>query len=91
MRAPSKPPREGEGWIFLDWKEPGDGGADAACKIQRYARPDGPKSDTGMANASKIILTNQVRGKEWKYRVLTMNKAGEGEPRHRDGGALGHG
>lgn len=26
-------PREGEGWVFLDWKEPVDGGAVAAYKI----------------------------------------------------------
>ncbi len=73
-------PREGEGWVFLDWKEPVDGGAVAAYKIQRRLRPDGPWSDAGMAIESEITLTNQERGKEWEYRVLAVNKAGEGEP-----------
>jgi len=73
-------PREGEGWVFLDWKEPVDGGAVAAYKIQRRLRPDGPWSDAGMAIDSEITLTNQERGKEWEYRVLAVNKAGEGEP-----------
>ena len=73
-------PREGEGWVFLDWKEPVDGGAVAAYKIQRRLRPDGPWSDAGMAIESEITLTNQKRGKEWEYRVLAVNKAGEGQP-----------
>jgi hypothetical protein len=95
-------PHEGEGWVFLDWKEPVDlpaprfldrrcqvsaiparqagGGAVAAYKVQRRLRPDGPWSDAGMAIESEITLTNQERGKEWEYRVLAVNKAGEGEP-----------
>ena len=71
---------EGEGWVFLDWKEPVDGGAVAAYKIQRRLRPDGPWTDAGMAIESEIILTNQERGKEWEYRVLAVNKASEGQP-----------
>ena len=33
-----------------------------------------------MAIESEITLTNQERGKEWEYRVLAVNKAGEGQP-----------
>jgi len=73
-------PREGEGWIFLDWKEPVEGGAVAAYKIQRRQRPNGPWTDVGMAIESEITLTNQERGKEWEYRVIAVNKAGEGQP-----------
>ena len=73
-------PREGEGWVFLDWKEPVDGGAVAAYKIQRRERPSGAWADVGVAIESEITLTNQERGKEWEYRVLAVNKAGEGEP-----------
>jgi len=73
-------PREGEGWVFLDWKEPVAGGAVAAYKIQRRLRPDGPWTDAGLAMESEITLTGQARGKEWEYRVSAVNKAGEGEP-----------
>ena len=73
-------PREGEGWVFLDWKEPVDGGAVAAYKLQRRLRHDGPWSDVGLAVESEITLTNQERGKEWEYRVLAVNKSGEGQP-----------
>jgi hypothetical protein len=68
------------GFAFLNWKKPVDGGAVAAYKIQRRLRPDGPWLDIGMAIESEITLTNQERGKEWEYRVLAVNKAGEGEP-----------
>ena len=36
-------PRQGEGWIFLDWKEPVDGGKVAAYKVERRERPSGPR------------------------------------------------
>jgi len=57
-----------------------DGGAVAAYKIQRRLRPNGPWTDVGMAIESEITLTNQERGKEWEYRVIAVNKSGEGQP-----------
>ena len=73
-------PRQGEGWIFLDWKEPSDGGKVAAYKVQRRERPSGPWTDASMAIESEITLSGQERGKEWEYRVIAVNKAGEGKP-----------
>ena len=73
-------PRQGEDWVFLDWKKPVDGGAVAAYKIQRRQRPEGPWSVVDTAIESEVTLTSQERGKEWEYRVLAFNKAGEGEP-----------
>jgi hypothetical protein len=32
-------PKQGEGWVFLDWKQPADGGRVSAYKIQRRQRP----------------------------------------------------
>jgi len=49
-------------------------------KIQRRERPSGPWSDVGLAIESEITLSDQERGKEWEYRVIAVNKAGEGEP-----------
>ena len=72
--------RAREGWGFLGWTELVEGGADAAYKTQRRERPEGAWSDVGMAIESEITLTNQERGKEWEYRVLAVNKAGEGQP-----------
>ena len=73
-------PRQGEGWIFLDWKEPADGGAVATYKIQRRLRAGGTWLDVGLAMESKTTLTEQERGKEWEYQVIAVNKAGEGAP-----------
>ncbi len=33
-----------------------------------------------MAIESEITLSGQERGKEWEYRVIAVNKAGEGTP-----------
>ena len=70
-------PRQGEGWIFLDWKEPTDGGPVATYRIQRRLRPDGAWLDVGLAIDSETTLTGQERAKEWEYRVSAVNKAGE--------------
>ena len=73
-------PKQGEGWLFLDWKEPLEGGAVAAYKIQRRLRPDGPWNDIATAIESEMMLVGQERAKEWEYRVIAVNKAGESEP-----------
>ncbi len=71
--------RQGDGWVFLDWKEPSEGGKTAAYKIQ-CKKADTAWTDVGMAVDSEITLSNQERGKPLEYRVISMNKAGEGAP-----------
>ena len=73
-------PRQGEGWVFLDWKAPSDGGAVASYKIERRERPAGAWSLVALAMDSEATLNNQERGKDWEYRVIAVNKAGEGVP-----------
>ena len=73
-------PRQGEGWVFLDWKKPADGGAVAAYKIERRERPMGDWTLISMAIESEATLNNQERGKDWEYRVIATNKAGESVP-----------
>lgn len=62
-------PRQGEGWVFLDWKTPATGGAVVSYQIERRLRPVGDWAIVGMAIDSEITLTNQERGKDWEYRV----------------------
>ena len=64
----------------LDWKEPIDGGKPAAYTIQRRERPSGPWTDVATAIESEITLNNQTRNKEFEYRVIAINKAGQGDP-----------
>jgi hypothetical protein len=73
-------PRQGEGWIFLDWKPPVEGGMVAAYKIERRERPAGNWMLAALAIESEATLNNQERGKDWEYRILATNKAGESEP-----------
>jgi len=70
--------RQGEGWLELDWKKPAEGGAVASYKIERRERPAGDWMIISMAIESEATLMNQERGKEWEYRVIAVNKAGEG-------------
>jgi hypothetical protein len=72
-------PRQGEGWVFLDWKEPIDGGKPAAYKIQRRERPAGDWQDVSTAMDSETTLVDQPRGKELEYRAVAVNKTGDGE------------
>lgn len=85
LQVPGQPrsleaPRQGEGWVFLDWKKPADGGKAAAYKIERRERPAGDWTLVSMAIESEATLNNQERGKDWEYRVIATNKAGESIP-----------
>lgn len=85
LEAPGQPrsleaPSQGEGWVFLDWKKPSDGGKVAAYKIERRERPAGDWMLVSMAIESEATLNNQERGKDWEYRIIATNKAGQGDP-----------
>jgi len=73
-------PRQGDGWVFLDWKAPIDGGAPSAYRVMRRERPAGPWEDVATAVITEATLVEQPRGKELEYRIIAVNKAGEGEP-----------
>jgi hypothetical protein len=69
--------REGKDWVFLDWKEPIEGGEVAADRVQRRTR-DGDWTDVGMSVESEVTLNGQETGVEYEYRVIAVNRAGEG-------------
>lgn len=73
-------PKQGEGWVFLDWKAPADGGVPAAYKVMRRERPAGLWEEVATAVISEATLVEQQRGKELEYRIVAVNKAGDGEP-----------
>lgn len=64
----------------MDWKAPVDGGAVAAYKVMRRERPAGPWEEVATAVISEATLVEQPRGKELEYRIIAVNKAGDGEP-----------
>lgn len=49
-------------------------------RLLRRLRPDGPWEDVATAVITEITLVDQERGKEWEYRIMAINKSGEGEP-----------
>jgi len=73
-------PRQGEGWVFLDWKKPAVGGRVSAYKVMRRERPAGPWQETATAVTSEATLVEQPRAKELEYRIVAVNKAGDGSP-----------
>ena len=52
----------------------------ASYKIERRERPAGPWTIISMAIETEATLANQERGKDWEYRIIAVNKAGEGMP-----------
>lgn len=70
--------RQGEGWVFLDWKKPTDGGRVSAYKVMRRQRPAGPWQDVAAAILTEVTLVDQPRAKELEYRIIAVNKTGEG-------------
>jgi len=72
--------RQGEGWVFLDWKKPAGGGRPSAYKVMRCERPAGPWEEVATAILTEVTLVDQPRAKELEYRIIAVNKTGEGEP-----------
>jgi len=72
-------PKQGKGWVFLDWKAPADGGKPKAYKLQRRVRDSGDWADVATAILTEATLVDQPRGKELEYCVIAVNKAGEGQ------------
>ena len=73
-------PKQGDGWVFLDWKQPVDGGKVGAYKVQRRQRPEGAWQDVATAIETESTLVDQPKGKELEYRIIAINKSGEGSP-----------
>jgi hypothetical protein len=73
-------PYQAEGRITLRWAKPGDGGAVAAYRIERRQVPDGDWTIVDMSVEREATLVGQPRRTDWEYRVIAINKAGEGPP-----------
>jgi len=70
---------QGEGWVEMDWKEPVGGGKVASYKIQRRQEA-GDWQDVGVAVDSIGTVNNQPRKVDLEFRVVALNKAGDGMP-----------
>jgi len=70
--------REGPGWIYLDWKRPSEGGVVAAYHVQVAHSEGGEWKDVCTCFETMAVLTGQERGVNLVYRVVTVNRIGEG-------------
>ena len=73
-------PKQGEGWVFLEWKHPVDAGRVIAHNIQRRNRTNGAWQDVATAIETESALVDQPKGQELEYRVIAINKSGDGSP-----------
>jgi hypothetical protein len=73
-------PKQGESWVSLDWKAPLTGGKPRAYEVHRHLRPGGGWQDVATAVISEASLVGQPTGKGFEYRIIGVNRAGEGEP-----------
>jgi len=72
------PAGRGDGWVFLDWKQPADGGRVSAYKVQ--SRSGGNWQDVATAIETESTLVDQPLKTQLEYRVIAINKSGEGSP-----------
>jgi hypothetical protein len=72
--------RQEEAAVDLTWKAPIDGGKPNAYRVVRRERPAGPWMDVATAVETEVSLIDQPRGKEFEFRIIAVNKSGEGEP-----------
>ncbi len=70
---------EGDDWAILRWKHPADGGSPGFYRIQRR-QEGGAWEDAGTATDTEQLMSRQPRGVELYYRVIAVNKAGDGQP-----------
>ena len=72
-------PKQGAGWVFLDWKAPAEGGKPKAYKVQRRIRESGSWKDIATAILTEATLVDQPEKTQLEYRVIAVNKSGEGQ------------
>lgn len=82
LQKPEQPrtleaPKQGDGWLFLDWKEPLEGGLPSQYKVWRRELPDGAPQLADSPIPSECTLVNQPRKVELEFYVIAVNRSGE--------------
>ena len=72
--------RQGPGWVYLDWKEPSDGGAVAAYRVESRRKMGDEWELVSMTIDSQVVLADQERGVDLDFQVVAVNRTGKGEP-----------
>jgi hypothetical protein len=64
--------------VLLEWQRPVSGGRVAAYHVQTQREGETEWNDVTTCFERMTVLTEQERGVELKYRVVSANKAGQG-------------
>jgi hypothetical protein len=66
--------------VYLDWKAPAESGKPKAYKVQRRLRDGNGWQNVATAILTEATLVEQPEKTELEYRVIAVNKAGDGQP-----------
>lgn len=72
--------KQGVGWVFLVWKAPAEGGEPKAYKVQCRNHTRADWGDVATVVLTKTTMVDQPQGKELEYRIIAVNKSGQGGP-----------
>nr|VFJ88147.1 MAG: Fibronectin type III domain-containing protein [Candidatus Kentron sp. H]VFJ90154.1 MAG: Fibronectin type III domain-containing protein [Candidatus Kentron sp. H]VFJ96517.1 MAG: Fibronectin type III domain-containing protein [Candidatus Kentron sp. H] len=74
-----KATEQGDDWITLNWRKPPDGGKVAHYCVECREKGEDDWHLVKTALGTEVTLEAQERGKALEYRVVAVNKAGQGE------------
>ena len=72
--------REGNGWVYLDWKTPAEGGTVSAYRVLTRTSGDTEWNEVVLCFESMTVLTEQPRAVDLEFQVIAINKAGVSIP-----------
>ena len=72
--------QEGPGWVHLKWGKPVSGGKAAAYHIELLRPGDADWREIATCFETTTVLTEQERGVDLQYRIVSANRAGTGVP-----------
>jgi hypothetical protein len=70
---------QGDTWVVLEWRPPVDGGPAVGYGVERR-KPCGEWKDVAIALGNDCLLVDQPSSIELDYRVIAVNRAGDGPP-----------
>ena len=66
--------------MFLDWKVPAEDSRPKAYKVQCRLHDGGSWGNVATAILTEAILVDQPEKQDLEYRIIAVNKAGDGQP-----------
>jgi hypothetical protein len=71
-------PRQGVGWVVLDWKSPNEGGKVVTYRVEKFDRANDKWLEVTSTLDTEATLVEQPRGENLEFRVVATNRTGDG-------------